>query len=311
MRSFFLCGMLAVVAAVETVKDAPAKYDVVVDLADGSRVVGAPEESEIKLESSYGVLKIPLKDIKDIAFQSEPRSVIVSLRNADTIHGKMDIKAVSVTALLGKVDISPGLVTAIRIRGAGETVQDDSWGNEVNGLKARLRPEKKEYRTGEDMLLYFEIKNCTRNNVSVERPTLWREISAHGVADGWVMRSYNMIVTAKSKSGIEVAQNQILSSVQINQPITLVPGGCLTVAINVDTRAAPRMEALREVSVTAREPAAAIELEEDAHFGFAGMPGTFKLKGIFKPNHTDPEKWSGQRLTTPEIEILVKETDDR
>jgi len=78
----------------------------VVELTDGSRVAGTATLQTVAIRSqAYGEAQVRLKSIESIDFEDDRQTVEIPLRNGDRITGVMELDAVRLETLFGKVAI--------------------------------------------------------------------------------------------------------------------------------------------------------------------------------------------------------------
>lgn len=100
--------------------DAPAgsRYvQVVLDLADGSRVVGEPSLDRLKLTTSYAAMEIPLQQVSKVEFAaaSADHEARVNLRDGDVINAKLSGGDLALKTVFGDVAIPVAQVKRITV----------------------------------------------------------------------------------------------------------------------------------------------------------------------------------------------------
>ena len=89
------------------------------DLSDGSHIMGTPTRETIPFQSSLAKMNIPLKAIGSIQFKNDRETVKISFRNGDQLQGVMNLDAIEVTTLFGKVSIDMGHLVSLRVSNGG------------------------------------------------------------------------------------------------------------------------------------------------------------------------------------------------
>ncbi len=91
----------------------------VVDLSDGSRIMGLPTRETIPFQSSLAKMNIPLKAISTIHFKNNHETVKISFHNGDQLQGVLNLDAIEVTTLFGKVSINMEHIASLRVSSNG------------------------------------------------------------------------------------------------------------------------------------------------------------------------------------------------
>ena len=61
--------------------------NVVLDLSDGSRLIGTPSLATVPVQTSYAKMDVPLTQIKALKIGDDHETVTLNLRNGDTLTG--------------------------------------------------------------------------------------------------------------------------------------------------------------------------------------------------------------------------------
>jgi parvulin-like peptidyl-prolyl isomerase len=78
---------------------------VVVELTDGSKVVGTPLTSSVPVETPYAALDISVTNISEMAMGAEDKKAILTLINGDILSVRVDMGALPLKTLLGDLSI--------------------------------------------------------------------------------------------------------------------------------------------------------------------------------------------------------------
>ena len=120
LRSFALVAIAASLAAAwdssalpPDAKDPPVK--VIVETVDGSRVIGEPIATELKITTSIGEVDVPFDRVAKVVFNAGDKTAAVSLTNGDHLNGALKLDTFSVQALWGKVELTPAQMRAITV----------------------------------------------------------------------------------------------------------------------------------------------------------------------------------------------------
>jgi len=84
-------------------KEQPLKL--AAELADGSRIVGLPEITSIRVRTSFADLNIPLKLVQDLSFDGGKETCVINLNNGDTVTGTLNLKSFGLGTLFGQVTV--------------------------------------------------------------------------------------------------------------------------------------------------------------------------------------------------------------
>lgn len=105
---WMLSGLLAVMSASlwagETGTDKKPPLRVVVEMADGSRLVGTPMETSLRLRTEYMKIEIPLAKVRQCEVLHREEQVSVSLVNGDKLTGMCEMHKFPLDTALGKLE---------------------------------------------------------------------------------------------------------------------------------------------------------------------------------------------------------------
>jgi len=87
----------------------------VLDLVDGSHIIGVPSIKSIPVQTSYAKMDIPLKKIQSIEIEEAGERVYIALKNGDSFSGVLGLGKFEMTALFGKVTIGIEHVKRIQV----------------------------------------------------------------------------------------------------------------------------------------------------------------------------------------------------
>lgn len=99
-------------------EDKPA-VRLVLELSDGSRIVGTPAIDRLKITTQYADLELPLSAMRILEFKGGDGSAQASLRNGDLVSGKLADTEIAMKTSFGQVVIPLALVKRIRVEHAG------------------------------------------------------------------------------------------------------------------------------------------------------------------------------------------------
>ena len=93
---------------------------IVLELVDGSRLVGTPEITSLSVQTSYAKVDIPVQRVARVEFREDRESVNILLRNGDTMTGVLALPQVPLATLFGKASVKVELIRVIHFRHGGE-----------------------------------------------------------------------------------------------------------------------------------------------------------------------------------------------
>ena len=78
---------------------------VMLDLLDGSHLIGTAGTTPLVVRATFGKVKIELSSIQSIKFTGDRESVVINLRNTDKVTGFLELVDLPVETLLGKLTV--------------------------------------------------------------------------------------------------------------------------------------------------------------------------------------------------------------
>ncbi|HWB60613.1 MAG TPA: SUMF1/EgtB/PvdO family nonheme iron enzyme [Chthoniobacteraceae bacterium] len=113
-------GATADKPAANTAPAAASAMELVIELSDGSRIIGTPSIDRFKMTTQYADLEVSLSRLLTIAFSGANHAAQVNLRNGDVLSGRIADKEIAMKTVFGKAVIPLEVVREIRERaGAG------------------------------------------------------------------------------------------------------------------------------------------------------------------------------------------------
>jgi len=115
--------MMLVVCALATVShrvwaDEPRTNEVltvILELSDGSRVVGTLGVESVSVQTSYAKMNVPLRQIKVLKIGADHETVTLNLLNGDTLTGVIGLKPIELKTVFGKASVGIEHVREFRI----------------------------------------------------------------------------------------------------------------------------------------------------------------------------------------------------
>lgn len=170
-----LCALLSILllAGSDGAAEAAAPVDrsgqVLVELVDGSRIVGTPRERSVSLMSILGAIDIPMGYLRRLAIGADHETAVADLNRGDHISGSLKSSTLTVTAAWGTVQLNMEQVSVLTTLGG------------TNALPMSIRP---------GLLLW--------NSLDSERELARGRVGAGGTAEG------GQFVTGRFGGGIEM-----------------------------------------------------------------------------------------------------------
>lgn len=89
----------------------------VLELEDGSRVVGMPSATTLKIQGSFAEMEIPLRSIRRVQFKADRKTLNLDLVNGDKVSGVRRADSLEMSTLVGDIQIPLEQARAMRILG--------------------------------------------------------------------------------------------------------------------------------------------------------------------------------------------------
>ncbi len=90
-------------------------YNLHVDLIDGSRIVGTPSNTSLKVDVGFDELDIPLEQIRRARKAEKPGTIRLELTNRDTLSGKLIPEPLKMKTIFGPVELKMDQVVAFEV----------------------------------------------------------------------------------------------------------------------------------------------------------------------------------------------------
>jgi len=97
---------------------APA-LQLVVDLTDGSRIVGTPAIDRLKVTTQYADLEIQLSQVCEVEFSGTNHAAGLNIQNGDLLTGQLSATEIAMKTVFGQVVIPMAQVKSFRVRASG------------------------------------------------------------------------------------------------------------------------------------------------------------------------------------------------
>lgn len=114
LAAMLLCGWTR--AGNDGTNQSPVTLRLELDLVDGSRLIGSPALTTFPVQTPYAKTAIPITQFRRIAMADDHETSEMIFRNGDRIKGILDLKALDVETVFGKVSVNIVHVRAIEVR---------------------------------------------------------------------------------------------------------------------------------------------------------------------------------------------------
>lgn len=99
--------------AAESEADAAERIRATIDLTDGSRLIGAPEEATLAVSLDYGRLEIPLGKIREWEPGADGQGAVIRLANGDRLTGTLERRNLRIDTLVGTLSPAIGQIRKV------------------------------------------------------------------------------------------------------------------------------------------------------------------------------------------------------
>lgn len=123
---FFTClcaGAILVVPCRATAADNPPPLQLVVEVSDGSRIIGTPHADQFKLTTNYAEMQISYSRVVSIQLGAGGAASL-NLQNGDQLSGRLAGDEIAIKAAFGELKIPMDKVKRIKVNGPGDILPD-------------------------------------------------------------------------------------------------------------------------------------------------------------------------------------------
>ncbi len=110
-----VCAATALITAAGDETQTNATLRLAIDLVDGSRLIGTPVIATVPVQTSYAKMDVPLTQIKDLKIGDDHETVILNLRNGDTLTGVISLAPIKLETLFGPASIGIEHIQQLRV----------------------------------------------------------------------------------------------------------------------------------------------------------------------------------------------------
>jgi len=117
LRHALAAGAIATLAAVAAGEEARTNTSLrlAVELVDGSRLLGRPAVTSAPIRTAYARMDISLALVAAITMAGDHEKATVDLQNGDKLQGILDLKALEMDTLFGKVSVTIPSVRSLHV----------------------------------------------------------------------------------------------------------------------------------------------------------------------------------------------------
>ncbi len=186
----------------------PDTPELVLELEDGSLVIGLPEPAVFKLTTQYGLLEIPLSIMRGMTFDKEAESVTLTLTDRDRVTGRLGRDTFQLSTIVGALQVPIGKVRRGMVRVDGQILNLSAWSEPVDGLRVRLLSDVKEAKLNSSFKLTLELWNDSDKDLFLPFLQVAERVHHQGsTATRWENRS--IYIVAAPADGGEMAEELI------------------------------------------------------------------------------------------------------
>jgi hypothetical protein len=94
-------------------------YRVMLDLTDGSRVIGTPRITSLTVQTDFAKVDVPLHRVRTVKFAADHETATLMLANGDRLQGRLQLPPLALEACFGKVSIPIDLIANLAVTAGG------------------------------------------------------------------------------------------------------------------------------------------------------------------------------------------------
>ncbi len=96
-----------------------ATLTVILELSDGSRVIGTPGIEAVAVQTSYAKMNVPLKQILTLKMGDDHETAALEMQNGDTLKGVITLAPITLETVFGKAAIGTEHIRVLSVRATG------------------------------------------------------------------------------------------------------------------------------------------------------------------------------------------------
>lgn len=106
----FLLLFCALAGPATRAADSNTACRLVLELTDGSRVIGTPQIATLPLQTDFAKVDVPLERVRSVKFAADHVTATVTLANGDRLQGRLALAPLALETCFGRVSIALALV---------------------------------------------------------------------------------------------------------------------------------------------------------------------------------------------------------
>jgi len=122
-------------------KKSPAPLSLIVELTDGSRLMGTAEMETLPFIAKYGRMDLVMKEVAAVTLGEDRETVKVVMKNGDGLQGVLDMGALKLRTLVGDVHVP--IRHVVRITAGGGWLPPNLFGPPGKFFEVPLQPKDK------------------------------------------------------------------------------------------------------------------------------------------------------------------------
>jgi hypothetical protein len=104
---------------IATAADSNTSCRVILELTDGSRVVGTPRITSLPVQTDFAKVDVPLHRIRTVKLAADHETATLTLANGDRLQGHLALAPLAVETCFGKVSIPINLIASLAVTAGG------------------------------------------------------------------------------------------------------------------------------------------------------------------------------------------------
>jgi hypothetical protein len=102
-------------AGLDNTNATPQQLRLVLDLVDGSRVIGLPHIEVMSVKTTYANLDVPLNQLQTIQMGEDHETVSLDFQNGDKLNGNISLESIKLETIFGKVAVGIEQIRTLRV----------------------------------------------------------------------------------------------------------------------------------------------------------------------------------------------------
>lgn len=112
-----LCLLLVVVSsgAKARAADSNTPCRLVLELTDGSRVIGTPQIATLPIQTDFAKVDVPLERVRSVKFAADGGTANIALANGDRLQGRLALGPLVLDTVFGKVTVPVAVIQGLSV----------------------------------------------------------------------------------------------------------------------------------------------------------------------------------------------------